>query len=375
MNLIKEQKKDFYPSLNGLRAISIFFVIFHHLEIRNNIFSKHFPSLSLLNNFITDGQLGVNVFFVISGFLITSLLIKEEIRTGSISIKNFFIRRTLRIFPAYYFYLIVLFFLQLNNLIYITNSSWLTAVTYTKYFNWNLDWYTSHGWSLSIEEHFYLLFPLIFLLGNKWRKIATIIIIASVPLIKIYNYYYPISWLNDLTIFYRIDALAIGCLIGFYREILLEFFTKNFKALFYISILIIFFIGPLVTISQKLNLNLNFIIIPFGTRHGTISNICIGIILLYSIFEKRGIWFRLLNTKVLNTIGILSYSIYLWQQLFTSGMKSWVTSFPINLFFIFSAALFSYHVIEKPFLKFKDKFHKPQNKELIHLNKTISQEV
>ena len=153
-----------YESINGLRAISIFLVLTHHFILQYNIL-KNFkdvrwmgPILKLLN----DGQLGVNVFFVISGFLITSLLLQEEAKTKRVSLKNFYIRRTLRIFPAYYFLLLVYFILQLLGYIHISNQAWLTSVTYTKYFNWSADWYTRHAWSLSIEEHFYILWPLIF---------------------------------------------------------------------------------------------------------------------------------------------------------------------------------------------------------------------
>src|SRR6476659_7374830 len=122
------------PSLNGLRAISILLVIAsHYVMYYFNV--NHVPLDDTLVSF-NLGHLGVNVFFVISGFLITSLLLREEEVAGNISLKNFYARRTIRIFPAYYFVLIVYGVLQLLHIISISKTSWITAITYTKYFNW-----------------------------------------------------------------------------------------------------------------------------------------------------------------------------------------------------------------------------------------------
>ena len=350
-----------YPSLNGLRAISIFFVIFSHLSIQHKIFSELFKYklLQPIINIIRDGNLGVNVFFVISGFLITTLLSEEYRKKQTISLRNFYIRRTLRIFPAYYFYLFVLFILQINNLVSVGgSSSWLSAITYTKYFNWKLDWVTAHAWSLSIEEHFYLFWPLLFLLGDKIRKNAAMVLVLLVPVIKLCLYFHPITWMNELTIFKRIDSIAIGCLTALYKDELLTVLKPYFKASFYLSVLGIYFLIYLPTISSKLNVNLDFVIMLFGSTYGTLANVLIGIILLYSVFGHQGLWFRLLNSKILNYIGLLSYSIYLWQQLYISGYKYWITSFPQNVFFVFVTAIFSYHCIEQPFLRLKEKFQK-----------------
>ncbi|MBS1756727.1 MAG: acyltransferase [Bacteroidetes bacterium] len=358
--LDKGSTKLKYPSLNGLRAISILLVICYHLSLQDQVFGKVFENklLQPFVNLIRDGYLGVNVFFVISGFLITSLLLEENKKKQTISLKNFYIRRTLRIFPAYYFFLLILFALQLANVIHIGDSSWLTAITYTKYFNWNLDWVTAHAWSLSIEEHFYLFWPLVFSLGNKIRKRAAFALVLLVPVIKLCLYYHPITWMNDLTIFKRIDAIAIGCLIALYKNKLLQIFKPYFKTFFYLSIAGIYLLIYLPSINGKLHLHLDFLIMLLGSTYGTIANLFIGIILLYSVFGHQGLWFRLLNSKLLNYIGLLSYSLYLWQQLFISTPKYWATSFPQNIILFFIVAIFSYHCIEQPFLKLKDKFQK-----------------
>jgi peptidoglycan/LPS O-acetylase OafA/YrhL len=347
-----------YPSLNGLRAISIFFVIFNHLSIQNAVPEEvsKYKLLQPIINLICDGELGVNIFFVISGFLITALLLEENRKKQTISLRNFYIRRTLRIFPAYYFYLLVLYILQIASVIHIGSSSWLSAVTYTKYFNWKLEWFTAHAWSLSIEEHFYLFWPLLFLLGDKVRKRTAVFFVLLVPIIKLCLYYHPVLWINDLTIFKRIDAIAMGCLIALYKDELLKIFKPRFRGLFYMSVLGLYFLIYLPPINVKLHLHLDFIIMLLASTYGTMANVFIGIILLYAVFGHQGLWFRLLNSKILNYIGILSYSLYLWQQVFISGLKYWVTSFPQNVIFVFVTAIFSYYCIEQPFLKIKEKF-------------------
>ena len=103
-------------------------------------------------------------------------------------------------------------------------------------------------------------------------------------------------------------------------------------------------------------INLGFVFVPLGTTHGTIANFTIGFLMMYSIFGPRNLWFSFLNLKVINYIGILSYSIYLWQQMFISGASNWGTTYPQNLFFILIIAMLSYHFIEKPFLRLKTKF-------------------
>lgn len=346
-----ETKKIHYPSLNGIRAISILLVIFSHLNLQFSAFeniSKYLP-------IIIDGQLGVNIFFIISGFLITSLLIKEKNNSGKISLKAFYTRRTLRIFPAYYFLLFVYFLLDHYHYIFISNISWLTAITYTKYFNWQLDWYTGMAWSLSVEEHFYLIWPLIFLAGKKAQKIFAIFIILLIPLIRIYFYIHPHSWANPLTIFFRLDAIATGCLFALYEQIIKNIFKKYWITIFYLSVILLLLLLFIPQFNIRYNLHLGVFNIPFGGSIGTITNFLIAAIMMFSMYGQRGIWFKFLNSKILTQIGFWSYSLYLWQALFLIKTNYIINQFPVNILFTFIAAIFSYYLIERPFLKFKSK--------------------
>lgn len=339
-----------YPSLNGLRAISILIVIFAHLGDWNywpffniNFANQHKYTLWAPFCFILqDGQLAVNIFFIISGFLITSLLLSEEQKKSTISLKRFWIKRVLRIFPAFYFLLLFYFILQTAGVIHIDKTSWLTALTYTTSFYKKNDWLTTHFWSLSVEEIFYFFWPICFLLGNSMRRYACFFIIAFVCCMRVYVHRHPVSWIDNLSPFTRLDAIAIGCLIALYIDEILKLLKPYLSTLLYVAIVLLLLM-PYVRL---------------GSSVGLISNLSVSIILLYSVFgSTHSLWYRFLNSKAMNYTGILSYSLYLWQEFFIYPHQNfWFRQFPQNLVCIAFAALLSYYCIEKPFLQLKKKF-------------------
>jgi len=355
------------PSLNGLRAISILLVIISHyvlkyLNVNHIQFDETMVSFHL-------GQLGVNVFFVISGFLITTLLLREEDARGTIGLRNFYIRRTIRIFPAYYFVLIVYFLLQLMHVISIPKTSWITAITYTKYFNWYKDPYTNHFWSLSVEEHFYLLWPLAFkFLKNQRVKIAASVVIL-VPVIRFIMGHTTHVWLNHMTLFERADAIMWGCLVAIYQKPLVNFIAGK-RLVIYVAWLAVLFsiFTPLMT--GKLTNDLPFRISSslFGS-YGMIPDVAIAVIMLASVFVSKGTWFSILNSSAFDFTGKISYSIYLWQQFFVIGMIGVVTDAPYNFFCLVAAALFSYYLIELPFLRLKKRFESSKVKARVNYSR------
>ena len=346
------------PSLNGLRAISIILVLLSHLNIQQNQPWRLLPHYKLMAPFflfISDGSLGVNIFFVISGFLITTLLLNEE-KKNELSFSKFFIRRALRIFPAYYFLLLFYFILELYGKVSISNFSWITSLTYTKYFNYNSDFVTAHAWSLSVEENFYLIWPLIFIQTDLFRKRAMFVLFALTPFFRIYFYMHPNIVMGDLNLFTRMDSIAIGCICALYKDQVLQILNKNLKAWFFGSIICLVMLGIISAVVNKTAYF--YCIIPLGQnlRSGTIGNICIAIILMYSIYGDKGNWFKLLNSRILIYLGTISYSIYLWQQYFFNKTDYWFNQFPQNIGLIFVAAILSYNFIEKPFLNLKKRF-------------------
>jgi peptidoglycan/LPS O-acetylase OafA/YrhL len=137
------------PSLDGLRAVAVLLVIFHHLNVP----------------FAPDGR-GVLTFFVLSGFLITWIMLKESERSGDISIRNFYVRRVLRIFPAFYLFLTLQFAAQLITRGWPPASmtaDFLSSFSYTSNYRFvltpGIEHSLRHTWGLSVEEQFYLLWP------------------------------------------------------------------------------------------------------------------------------------------------------------------------------------------------------------------------
>lgn len=344
------------PSINGLRAISILIVITaHFISPLLKYGLAYYPTVVF--PLLSNGQFGVNMFFVISGFLITKLLLNEIQETGKISFRKFFTRRFLRLFPAYYFLLFIYLILDQLNYISISPASWLTAITYTKHLNWELDWATAHAWSLSIEENFYLLWPPILLLPRKFWKYPLIVICIVCPIIRVIYIEtgYSYSCINNLTIFYRLDSIALGCLIAIYLKPILEIFEKYVNILLSCAFLWLLCMPHLYSLTRAIQ-GLHWLWPALGGASGTITLVAISVIMIHAVFFAEGWWYNLLNHKVMNYIGLLSYSLYLWQQIFSPPMGLVVSEFPINLLLLMAAAIFSYHVIEKPFLGLKEKF-------------------
>jgi peptidoglycan/LPS O-acetylase OafA/YrhL len=339
------------PSLGGLRALSILCVITSHLFQKANSNSFFLKDL---------GHLGVNVFFVISGYLITYLLIQEETNKATVSLKNFYIRRTIRIFPAFYFLLLIYFILQLLGLINISTASWLASITYTKYL-FGSGILTDHFWSLSVEEHYYLLWPLVFVSSRKYRQHFAFLIVFLIPIIRYLSQ-------CDLSLFHhriigsslgmaqRMDAIMWGCIFAMNRiKITNQIVDRISRRPFLFYLPFFAFAASLLfgSIANIIKGPVPKVEMAFFGPIGSVTSISIGCIIILSVESRKGIWFNTLNLKVLEYIGKLSYSLYLWQQFFIFGVDS---IFPCTVFYIFVAATVSYHLIERPFLKLKDKF-------------------
>lgn len=353
--------KAYIPGLNGLRAVSILLVLMNHAFIKGPLDNMTTPW-----TFFADGGLGVNTFFVISGYLITTLLMREQALTHTVQLTKFYMRRVLRIFPAYYSLLLFYLLLQLLHVFQLSGTSWVTSVTFTKYFN-KSDWPTNHLWSLSVEEHFYLLWPLGFIhLKNKGRRLLPVIIIVLVPAARLVNtYYLHTQWMDELSLFQRADAIACGCLLALHFDkitLAVDKLVQKSRLFVLLPLAILFGLYLLneVPIKQPVA---NGLLTAFGTTTGLFANMAIVLLLVITISHKT-LWQRVLSFGAVNYIGKISYGIYLWQQLFFSPWQQQFFSLHlnplmallVNIGCIILVASASYYVIEKPFLRLKARY-------------------
>jgi peptidoglycan/LPS O-acetylase OafA/YrhL len=326
------------PSLDGLRALSILMVLLGHLSGTRN-----FARIDLgIGNY---AHLGVTVFFVISGFLITSLLISEKAATGRISLKHFYLRRTLRIFPASYTYLIVLCVLCALGTITIPRVSLICAFTYTMNYLPGHAWQVGHLWSLSVEEQFYLLWPFAFSVLGRRKGIGAAVAVMALAIFaragaRVFLIGTPY---RDLPMFPMVaDSLAAGCMLALTR-------TWLEKQRWYLNL---FRPAPaLATVAVVLILNRYSGYTVVGVLGTSVINIGTALLVHRCVLNSRDSVGAFLNWKPVVYIGVLSYSLYVWQQLFLDRSSSaWSNAFPQNLALAAGAALASYYLIEKPML-------------------------
>lgn len=336
------------PALDGVRAIAVFMVIFYHGGFE-----------------WAPGGSGVMVFFALSGFLITWLLLKENEKYGRVSLKGFYRRRMLRIFPAFYAYWIGLIFLLL--LLNGKNLLWPHAISaffyVSNYYNAILgDPNTgfSHTWSLAIEEQFYLLWPFVFvLLRNDLKKMTRflVILIGAVWLHRLILYF--IFDVNQ-AYFYasfdtRLDNLMVGCL---FAVLLKRGALYPFWRLLCSNLFMMLFIAALYLCSMYSGQSL----LPrYRDLVGfAIDPILIALLMVQLISFSNNSYVRWIESPLMRFLGRISYSLYLYQQITMDFAHKIFAGQPMIVRFFAAVAVtvavasFSYYVIERPFLKLKD---------------------
>lgn len=334
------------PGLDGLRAISIILVLCGHLVGTYGFYND--PGLwDRTGDF---ANLGVRVFFVISGYLITLLLIREIEKTGTISLRQFYMRRAFRILPAAYSFILFITIASFCGLIVLHSGDLWHAYSYTMNYSPGRSWWVGHLWSLSVEEQFYFLWPAALLfLGVRKGMRAAIGVILIVPFVRLITDY---VWIAQRPIigntFQTVaDTIATGCILAGYKDDLLRliWFRRIIDSR-------AFFVVPLAAL--LLNLKAGGRIRWFVLE--TIINILIALCVCRVTVHTKDWAGRLLNWRPIAYIGVLSYSLYLWQQLFINRTSSaWTERFPENLIFAVTAALLCHYCIEMPFLRLRDK--------------------
>jgi len=321
------------PSLDGLRALSISMVLVaHSVPVSQQNW--------LLWKIIGNGDLGVSIFFVISGFLITSLLLREHDGTGTISLRSFYVRRAFRILPPFYVFLSFILLLRITGVLDFSLQGWASAFLFLHDYWKSPDWWTAHTWSLSIEEQFYLLWPACLALAGRSRSgRVALALIAAAPAIRMACHLVlpHVGWQEQLMFHMRMDSLMTGCVVAlFYDRLRVKWTWVAPAAIF------LFVLSPYLT--TRLH---GYYLLPFGY---SLNNLAIAYLLLYAVRNPNSAFGWGLNHRLIVHVGVISYSLYLWQQLF---LGLW--PFPWGLAGSFLAAEMSWRIVETPALRLRDR--------------------
>ncbi len=336
------------PSLDGLRAVSILMVLLAHIEGTSDA-----PALTWLRTTGDIGNLGVRVFFVISGFLMTILLEGEFDRSGRISLADFLRRRAFRILPAFGVYVAAIAVLGAAGVLALHPRDLLMSATFTINYDAHRSWYVGHLWSLSVEAQFYVVWAVVRVLVGRSRMFwVAVAALGAGPASRVAIHVFAPDWRWAIGEAFPtiVDALATGGLLAMLQGPLA-------RSDAYIRLL-----GstPLAAAPlTMLALNAAMPHIAFSYLIGqTLLNLLIALIVHRVVLFPGLPAGRLLNAPAVAGLGALSYSLYLWQQPFLNrASPSTLTAFPLNVVLAFAAALLSHCLVERPALRIGRRMH------------------
>ncbi|HLJ48806.1 MAG TPA: acyltransferase [Bryobacteraceae bacterium] len=332
--------KERIPALYGLRAISILMVVFGHLCGTAGFIST-IGKQDL-------GHLGVRVFFVISGYLITKQLIDKFQASGDVSLKEFYLQRSFRILPACYLLIAALGLASILHWIHLPWFDLAAAATYLANFDFPRSWYVGHLWSLAVEEQFYLVWPMLFLLIARrgWLRITSWwwfglagLVLAIPPVLRLVILHkVPLLEPGIGTMLPTVaDALGIGCILAMAQEWLeqVAWYRRTVDSAWSV-------IWPVAAVAA--------LIYPYWTSLDiTVLEAAQNILIAFFIHHCVRARHKLLDWKPMVWGGEISYSLYLWQQPFLNReVHSVFTAFPWNIMIALAIACLSFYLVEEP---------------------------
>jgi peptidoglycan/LPS O-acetylase OafA/YrhL len=344
------QKK--IPSLDGLRAVAVALVICNHLKVP----------------YAPEGR-GVLTFFVLSGFLITWMMLNESENNDGISVRNFYVRRVLRIFPAFYVFLALSFGALLLTRGWPSGSmlgDYLSAFSYTSNYRFalmpHMDHACWHTWAVSIEEQFYLLWPWFFVAFQQDLRKLTHLLIAAIVLVDVYRivlffkFHVNENWLH-YSFDSRVDHLLVGCLLAVLikRGVLMRFW--NFlTARTWISLVSF----GLIVLSIAMDFRFH---VAYKYAVGFVVDPLLTAIFLVQVIAMGNTWlWGWLNWRVIRYLGQVSYGMFLYHMLVNRlvidvfGRHSLWIHVPAVIAGAALLGAFSFHLIERRFLRLKSRF-------------------
>ena len=279
-------------------------------------------------------------------------MLLERAKKERVSLKLFYERRALRLFPAAYAFIISVCLLWIAGIVHLHSTDIWHAVTYTVNFEPGRAWQIGHLWSLSVEEQFYLIWPCTFvLLGPRRAGWVAAGAILFGPVARSGNWLFLRGTpYHDLEMFPMVaDSLAMGCLLAQVSGWLegKNWYLQLFRPAYSIGLLAL-----VLLINHYMGYT---VVAVFGT---SVINASLAVLIHRCVYCSHDLMGQVLNWKPIAFVGVLSYSLYLWQQLFLNRNSSaWANRFPQNLLLAVAAALGSYFLLEKPLLKLRHRLH------------------
>jgi len=313
------------PSLDGVRAIAISLVVMGHwAEVR-------FQS-DVAGSF---ASLGRRIFFVLSGYLITMLLMKEYGKTGSLDLRRFYVRRAYRILPAAIAFMLPVYVIFWHELRWYHMAA---AAFYLVNFDFTHPWFLGHLWSISVQEQFYFLWPCVLKKWQRHRVAIVIAVIAFSPLFRVACHLLQLHGRADETFPAVADILAIGCLLAFFGKKVPQI-RMGWAALMLVPVVLV----PVYVGAMRFHITPVLLFVLWPVMHFSIAGLLLHVV-------QRPYW--ILNVKPVAWLGKISYSLYLWQQLFAYGEHPRPWYFVL---FAVGAACGSYYLIEQPMLRMRER--------------------
>ncbi|GAC1303923.1 MAG: hypothetical protein NVSMB19_14320 [Vulcanimicrobiaceae bacterium] len=332
-------------ALDGVRAVAIVLVLIDH-----EILSRSSARAWLASFADATGSLGVNIFFVLSGFLITSLLLDERRRSGRIDLRAFMLRRTRRIFPAYYAFLALLALAGAAGIgVHIAPLAFVFDALYLRNYAFFVprDWWTAHVWSLCIEEQFYLFWPatLVALRGTTGIAFAVACVVLA-PILRAIAYVAFPHHRDDISIMLptRVDLLMSGAVLALVRErvALAERIFAPFRRRGAVA-------AAIAVLALGIVLEARYRGLYALTVGYSLTGLAVATILLHVVERPQAALARSLSSGPVVWLGRISYSLYLWQQPFFGPTP--LGRSPLNIVAAVAVAAASYYLIERRFLR------------------------
>jgi peptidoglycan/LPS O-acetylase OafA/YrhL len=345
------ERTGYLPTLDGWRAVAILAVVGYH------------ESLSVLRPLgagwlYEHGKNGVDLFFAISGFLICSRLLEEERTFGAISLRNFYIRRALRILPPALLYLAVIGILIFTGVLHIGLREWLSCVFFFRNYTSLLGkmgpdlYFTGHFWSLAVEEHFYLILPALLVLTRKGWRLPTLL--GLVLILEFYRMqvlgerdWQEVSFHSGICL----DELLIPAVFAVLVQSS-DIRQRMAKWLRFWPVLVIAVV---------------YLVSDWEGRfwRTTLVSVLMPLILLGSVWNAHGYLAMCLEWAPIRYLGRISYGLYLWQELFITGHRyvgyplGILERTPLRFAATLAVAMASYHLLERPLIKLGHKLAPP----------------